>query len=96
MVSSGMLRLAALVRTDVTEERSATFIRLTRIGELGTTLAVTNNRRTLSQSRNIVYLRSVRRLLDRANFPKFIDSCHPDYGGAKFHRNVGSYKSHTA
>jgi hypothetical protein len=24
------------------------------------------------------------------------DSCHPDEGGAKFLRNVGSYKSHTA
>jgi hypothetical protein len=23
-------------------------------------------------------------------------SCHPDDGGAKFLRNVGSYKSHTA
>jgi hypothetical protein len=24
------------------------------------------------------------------------DSCHPDEGGAKFLRSVGSYKSHTA
>jgi hypothetical protein len=46
-VSSGMLRPVALVRTDVSEERSASFIRVTRIGELGTTLAVTSNRRTL-------------------------------------------------
>jgi hypothetical protein len=36
----------ALVRTDVSEELSASFIRVTRIGELGTTLAVTSNRRT--------------------------------------------------
>jgi hypothetical protein len=42
-----MLRRVALVRTDVSEELSASFIRLTRIGELGTTLAVTSNRRTL-------------------------------------------------
>jgi hypothetical protein len=25
-----------------------------------------------------------------------LSSCHPDDGGAKFLRNVGSYKSHTA
>jgi hypothetical protein len=41
-----MLRRVALVRTDVSEELSASFIRVTRIGELGTTLAVTSNRRT--------------------------------------------------
>jgi hypothetical protein len=35
-----MLRRAALVRTDISEELSASFIRATRIGELGTTLAV--------------------------------------------------------
>jgi hypothetical protein len=37
-----MLRRAALVRTDVSEEPSASFIRVTRIGELRTTLAVTS------------------------------------------------------
>jgi hypothetical protein len=42
-----MLRRVALVRTDVSEERSAYIIRVTRICELGTTLAVTINRRTL-------------------------------------------------
>jgi hypothetical protein len=47
MLSSGMLRRVANVRTDVSEERSASFIRVTRIGELGTTLAVTSNRRML-------------------------------------------------
>jgi hypothetical protein len=41
MVSSGMSRRVALVRTDVSEELSASFIRATRIGKLGTTLAVT-------------------------------------------------------
>jgi hypothetical protein len=57
MVFSGMLRRVTLVRTDVSEESSASFIRVTRIGELGTPLAVTSNRRTL------VFFRSVRRLL---------------------------------
>jgi hypothetical protein len=35
MVSSGMLRRVPLVRTHVSEELSASFIRVTRIGELG-------------------------------------------------------------
>jgi hypothetical protein len=47
MVSPGMLRRVALVGTDVSEEPSASFIRATRIGELGTILAVTSNQRTL-------------------------------------------------
>jgi hypothetical protein len=34
-----MLRRVALVKTDVSEELSATFIRVTKTGELGTTLA---------------------------------------------------------
>jgi hypothetical protein len=46
MPSSGMLGRVALVRTDVSEESSTFIIRFTRIGELETTLAVTNNRRT--------------------------------------------------
>jgi hypothetical protein len=46
MVSSGMLLRAALVRTDISEEPSASFIRVTRICELGTTLAASSNRRT--------------------------------------------------
>jgi hypothetical protein len=36
-----MLRRVALLRTDIWEELSASIIRVTRIGELGTTLAVT-------------------------------------------------------
>jgi hypothetical protein len=58
-----MLRRVALVRTDVSEELSASFIRVTGISELGTTSAVTSNRRKL------VFLRSVRRLLVPAGVP---------------------------
>jgi hypothetical protein len=39
MVSSGMLRRVVLVRTDVSEELSASFIKVTRICELGMTRA---------------------------------------------------------
>jgi hypothetical protein len=46
MASSGMLRRVALVRTDVSEELSASSIRAT-IGELETTQAVTSKRRPL-------------------------------------------------
>jgi hypothetical protein len=76
MASTGMLRRVTLVRTDVSEELGASFIRVTGICELETTLVVTSNRRTL--------LRNTK------------SPCHPDEGGAKFLRNVGSYKSHTA
>jgi hypothetical protein len=38
-----MLSRVAIVRTDFSEELGASIIRVTRIGELGTTLAVTSN-----------------------------------------------------
>jgi hypothetical protein len=44
-----MLHRVVIVRTDVWEECSASVIRVTRIGELGT-LAVTSNRRTLRKN----------------------------------------------
>jgi hypothetical protein len=47
MASSEMLRRVALVKTDFSEELSASFIRVTRIDELETALAVTSNRRTM-------------------------------------------------
>jgi hypothetical protein len=52
MGSSGMLRRAALVRTDVSEEINASFIRVTRIGEQGTTLAVNSNQHLMIESTN--------------------------------------------
>jgi hypothetical protein len=56
-----MLRRVALVRRHVSEERRASFIRVTRIAQLGTALPVTSNRRTL------LFIRSVRRLLVTAS-----------------------------
>jgi hypothetical protein len=50
MPSSEMLRRVALVRTDVSEEHSASFIKVTRIGELRTSLTVTSNRLTHATS----------------------------------------------
>jgi hypothetical protein len=55
-----MLSGVALVRTDVSEELSPSFMRVARIGELRATPAVTY---------------------------------HPDEGGAKFLRNVGSTRA---
>jgi hypothetical protein len=47
-----MLRHMTLVRTDDSKELSASFIRVTKIGELGTTQAATSNRRTLRRNTN--------------------------------------------
>jgi hypothetical protein len=81
MVSSGLLRLVALVRTDVSEEPGASFIKVTKIGELGTTQAATSNRPTLRRNTTWYF------------FAAYVG---PDEGGARFLRNIGSYKSHTA
>jgi hypothetical protein len=55
MASSGTLRRLSLIRTDVLEEFSASFIRVARIDELGTTLAVTSNRRMLRRNTDSCY-----------------------------------------
>jgi hypothetical protein len=63
----------ALVRTDVSEELSVSIIWVTRIGELGTTLAVTSNGRTAAKKykcekiQYFVFHRSVSRSLLTAN-----------------------------
>jgi hypothetical protein len=43
MSFSGILRNVVLVRIDIWEEHITSIIRVTRIGELGTTLAVSSN-----------------------------------------------------
>jgi hypothetical protein len=50
-----MLRRVALVKTDVSEELSSSFIRVTGIDELGRPLAVTRNRRTLRRNTKYQY-----------------------------------------
>jgi hypothetical protein len=55
MPSSDMLRRVALARTGVSEESSASIIRVTT-GELGTTLAVTSNRRTRTDDGGAAFL----------------------------------------
>jgi hypothetical protein len=64
-----LLRRVTLVITDVSEEPGAFFIRVTKIGELGTT---------------------------QLQLQLHTDFCPPDEEGARFLRNVGHYKSHTA
>jgi hypothetical protein len=87
MPSSGMLRRVAVVRADVSEERIA-FIRVTRICELGTTLAVTSN---------ITFLHSMRRLLVTANVvPSSPILVTLMMEAPIFLPYVGSYKSHAA
>jgi hypothetical protein len=59
MVSSGLLRRVAFVRTDVSEEPGASLIKVTKIGELGTTQAATSNRRTLGRNiLSVIFLTS--------------------------------------
>jgi hypothetical protein len=76
-----MLRRAALVSTDISEEQIAS-IRVTRIGELETTLEE--------------ILRNVRRLPVTGNVVPSSPGRVSLMMEAMFLRNVGYYKSHTA
>jgi hypothetical protein len=71
MASSVMLCRVALVRTDVSEELSASIIRVTRICELGTTVLPTHAAKKYKVRKpcHFVLLRSVRRLLGRTVVP---------------------------
>jgi hypothetical protein len=75
-----MLRHVVHVRTNISEERSTSIIRVTRICELGTTDALTSNKHTLQR----ITLFLVHQFL------------HPDDGGAMFLQNIGSYNRHMA
>jgi hypothetical protein len=54
-----ILPRVALVRSEVSKELRATIIRATRIGELGTTLAVTTNQRTLRRNTQLLVTANV-------------------------------------
>jgi hypothetical protein len=95
----------ALVRTDVSEELSASFIRMRRIDELGATL---KNyvfwdlvRADVSEvlSASVIRVTKIGELgttLALASNRRTLRRNTSDEGGANFLRNVGSYKSHTA
>lgn len=75
-----MLRRVAIVRTNVSKERTVSIVRITKISELGK-LTVTNN---------------VLRLLVTAHvFPSSLILVIPGDDRSAFHRNLGSCKSHT-
>jgi hypothetical protein len=78
MPSSGISRRVGLVRKDVSEEPSASSIRVTRKGELGT-LAVTSNRRTLrrrhSSNHNLIKTRT----LPSSEIQHLIILCEPTF-----------------
>jgi hypothetical protein len=65
MPFSGILRRVALVRTDISVEHSASFIRVIRIGEVRKTLAVSANRHIMRRNtmNSIVLFLSVLQLL---------------------------------
>jgi hypothetical protein len=71
MPSSGMLRSVALVRSDVSDERIASIMRVTRIGDLGT-LAVTSNRSTLTLSARGLHFVPVRCCSHAHSFYAFV------------------------
>jgi hypothetical protein len=89
MISSGMLHCAALVRTDIRE---------TRIGELGTTLAVTSNRITLGRNTIHRISCSVLWLLVTGNVPRSLilvtltmEATHSSKSAGATQRNISEY-----
>jgi hypothetical protein len=101
MVSSGMLRRVALVRTDVSEELRASFIRVTASVVPSSPILVTLMKEALSSSETSVLTRSTRRnipedtILQSVSCFQLADSFRHEDGGDTFLRNVASNKTHT-
>jgi hypothetical protein len=98
MASSGMLCRVALVRTDVSEELSASFIRVTRIGEKET-LTVYSNRRTLRRNTLlaspilVTLMMEAPRSSETSGLPRYTRCNVPEDGILKSYRreNFNSY-----
>jgi hypothetical protein len=86
-----MLSHVALVRTDVSEERTTAIIRLTRICEL-VTLAVTSNRRTLRRN-TVTLMMEALRSSETSAHTRAIQRNIPEDGFLHSHRreNLKSY-----
>jgi hypothetical protein len=84
-----MRRCVVLIKTNVSEERIASNMRVKRISELGTLTATSNWNTQVS-------LHSVLQLVVIAEVVPSSLIFYTDDGGDAFLRNVGSYKSHAA
>jgi hypothetical protein len=69
MPFSGMLRHVVVVRTDFSEEHITSIIKVTRIGQLGTSAVISNRSMLLHYAVYIVFLHSMLRLLDVHSWP---------------------------
>jgi hypothetical protein len=74
MASSGMLRYVALVRTDFSEELSVSIIRVTRIGELGTTLSSSETSVLTTATQRNIPEDSILHSYSRRNLKSYISS----------------------
>jgi hypothetical protein len=102
MLSSGISRRVARLRTDVSVDYIPSIILMTGFGELGTTLAVTSDRSTLQRNGGDTFLRNVgsykchtashprRRCSSREIYDKLLSSAPVNIGIPQHSNGVGS------